>query len=92
MDSPKKSSLMMLMYRYESPHIPLEIVVKDFFNHMQMDQAKRRAAKQDFPFPVYRLEKSTKAPFFVSVEALANYLDNQAKMGKQDFDNLHHAV
>lgn len=85
----KPSSLSMLMFRYQSPAVPLERVVADFFTHLDLPYAKKRAARQDFPFPVFKVEKSRNAPYMVSVEALATYLDRQAQTGQQDHENMH---
>lgn len=85
----KPNALTLLMFRYQSPVVPLELVIEDFFTHLDMPQAKRRAAKQDLPFPVFKAEKSAKAPYLVSIEELALYLDQQANIGKEDFNNMH---
>lgn len=89
MQTIKPNALTLLMFRYQSPVVPLERVIADFFTHMDYATAKKRAAKQDFPFPVFKAEKSVKAPFLVSIEALALYLDKQAQIAQEDFNNLH---
>ena len=84
----KPNALTLLMFRYQSPYIPLERVIEDFFTHLSLEVAKRRAVKQDLPFPVFRAEKSAKAPYLVCIEELALYLDKQAEIANQDFKNM----
>lgn len=85
----KPSALWFLMIRYQSPVVPLERVIADFFKHMDIKTANKRAARQELPFPCFKAEKSVKAHFLVNIEALATYLDKQSQIGQQDFDNFH---
>lgn len=84
----KPSALSLLMFRYQSPVVPLEKVIGDFFTHLSLAEANRRATKQALPFAVFKAEDSRKAPFLVNIECLAAYLDSQAKIGQQDFENI----
>ncbi|MHA3082053.1 pyocin activator PrtN family protein [Acinetobacter sp. ANC 5383] len=85
----KPNALTLLMFRYQSPFVELETVVNDFFSHLSIAEARRRANSQSLPFPVFRSEaKNKKAKWLVSVEELALYLDKQAAIAKQDFNNM----
>lgn len=65
--------------------VPLERVVAHYFPHLSEREWKRRAAMQQFPFPVFRPEKSQKAPWLVNVNQLAEYLDKQAAEAAKDW-------
>ncbi|WP_075040008.1 pyocin activator PrtN family protein [Acinetobacter radioresistens] len=75
----------MLFARYMSPVVPLETIVKDYFNHMQIEDANRRANKLDLPFPVFKSENSKKAKWMVNITQFAAYLDRQSEIANQDF-------
>ena len=53
--APVINTYTMLVLRYMSPVVPLENVVEDYLSHMSLEIAKRKAVKQELPFPVIRL-------------------------------------
>ncbi|WP_374255079.1 pyocin activator PrtN family protein [Acinetobacter brisouii] len=80
------SSYHILMLRYGSPVVLLETVVNDYFPHMDIKHANRRANAQDLPFPVFKSEPNNKlAKWFVNIADLAVYLDKQCSIAKKDF-------
>lgn len=89
MNPHRNSALSMLMFRYQSPVATLEQVISDFFIHLSIEEANRRASKQTLPFPVFKAEASRKAPYLVSIESLAQYLDQQAKIAADDYAAMH---
>lgn len=68
--------IFLLMAQFGSADVPLAKVVETYFPHLSEATWKRRAALQEFPFPVFRAESSQKAPWMVSVVELAKYLDS----------------
>ncbi|RZH03129.1 pyocin activator PrtN family protein [Acinetobacter pittii] len=94
MTSPDKpflaNSLFLLVARYQSPVVPLETIVKDYFSHMQIAEARRRANSQQLPFPAFRSEpENKKSTWMVNVADLAVYLDKQSQIAKQDHQAMH---
>ena len=69
----------LLMAQFGAADVPLSRVVDAYFSHLSEATWKRRAALQEFPFPVFRAENSQKAPWMVSVVELARYLDGAEK-------------
>lgn len=79
------NSLFLLVARYQSPVVPLETIVKDYFGHLQIEEARRKANKQQLPFPVFRSEKDNKkSKWMVNIADLALYLDKESKIAKED--------
>lgn len=84
LNTPGISTFTMLVMRYMSPVVPLEAVVKDYLSHMSLEIAKRKAAKQELPFPVIRLGEKQKASWMVNVSDLAVYIDRQTSLAQHD--------
>lgn len=91
---PAINTFSMLCMRYMSPVVPLELVVNDYMNHMSIDVAKRKAHKQELPFPVVRLGEKQKASWMVNLADLAVYIDQQTALAQHDHKamnaNEHH--
>ena len=51
--APQINSFQALLIRYGSTVVPLETIVNDYFTHMKIEDANRRANKLDLPFPVF---------------------------------------
>ncbi|WP_151731836.1 pyocin activator PrtN family protein [Acinetobacter ursingii] len=80
---PRLNTYMILMLRYMSPVVPLQTVVEDYMS-MSPDIAKRKALKQELPFPVIRLGDNQKAPWMVNLADLAVYIDQQTALAQHD--------
>lgn len=78
----------MLFICYMCPIIPLEVVVRDYLNHMSIEIAKRKAVRQELPFPVIRLGDKQKASWAVNIEDLAKYIDKQTAIAQMDFNAM----
>lgn len=79
----------LLMMRYKSPIISLEQIISDYFPHLTIASANKRAAKQDFAFPVFKADSSQKAPYLVNLADFARYLDEESRKSKLDWQNMH---
>lgn len=75
----------MLFICYMSPIIPLEVVVRDYLKYMSIEIAKRKAFKQELPFPVIRLGDKQKASWAVNIADLSQYIDKQTEIAQEDF-------
>lgn len=82
---PKINTFTMLVMRYMSPVVPLENVVADYLSHMSLEIAKRKAVKQELPFPVIRMGEKQKASWMVNVSDLAVYIDQQTSLAQHDY-------
>ncbi|WP_149930584.1 pyocin activator PrtN family protein [Acinetobacter soli] len=80
---PRLSTYTILMLRYMSPVVPLENVVQDYMS-ISIEIAKRKAIKQELPFPVIRLGEKQKAAWMVNLADLAVYIDQQTALAQQD--------
>ena len=78
------NSFHVLMIRYGSPVVSLETIVNDYFTHMKIEDANRRANKLDLPFPVFKSENTKKAKWMVNLIQFGAYLDQQSRIALQD--------
>ncbi|WP_336957501.1 pyocin activator PrtN family protein [Acinetobacter johnsonii] len=83
------NSFHVLMIRYSSPVVSLETIIKDYFTHMKIEDANRRANKMDLPFPVFKSEDSKKAKWMVNIVQFAAYLDRQSQTALKDHEAMH---
>lgn len=81
---PAINTFSMLCMRYMSPVVPLDLVINDYLSYMSIEVAKRKALKQELPFPVVRLGEKQKASWVVNLSDLANYIDKQTVLAQQD--------
>ena len=88
MQDPKLNTFTMLCMRYMSPVVHLDTIVEDYFTHMDVKTARKKANFHQLPFPAFKLEQSTKAPCIVRLEVFAIYLDKQFALLRHDFDAM----
>lgn len=70
------------------PIIPLEVVRKDYFSHLTLDQFTRKLASAEIPLPVIRTEASQKSPKGVHLGDLAAYLDERRVEAKRVLNKM----
>lgn len=75
-----------LLAEFGTAEIPLSLIAPKFFGLTEAE-AKRRAALQDLPIPVYRAG-SQKSPWLVSAADLAKYLDEQKARARKDWEAM----
>ena len=88
MQDPKLNTFTMLCMRYMSPVVHLDTIVEDYFTHMDVKTARKKANFHQLPFPAFKLEQSTKAPWMVRLEDFAIYLDQQYALHRHDYDAM----
>ncbi|MBY0368250.1 hypothetical protein CDN99_15160 [Roseateles aquatilis] len=64
-----------LMSIYGAPAVPLERICEEYLG-LSRNEAMRKAAVGELPLPVFRLAKSQKAPYLVSLDDLAKLIDD----------------
>ena len=78
-----------LFIKYRSMTVGLLDVAKDYYPHLSKAELLRKAGHQDFPFSVFKLDKSKRAPYLVRVQDLAEALDKEYEIAAKDFATLH---
>jgi hypothetical protein len=81
----------LLMAEFETPLIPLVLVAEKYLM-MSERKAKGLASVQKLPFPVLRGSESQKSGWFVHVEDLSNYLDDQREKAKRTWETMKEAM
>ncbi|OSI06799.1 phage associated protein [Neisseria animaloris] len=79
-----------LLLIYGSTHIPLEKAIADWMPHINEHTARRRAKTQTLPWPVINSEPSQKTSMFVSISAIAEWLDKQEDEAKKEWQKMNH--
>ncbi len=80
-----------LMSIYQAPAVRLELVCEEYFG-LSIDEAQRKAAKQDLPVPTFRLSSSRKAPLMVSCKDLAEHIDGARAAAARDWSAVRGAA
>lgn len=75
-----------LMAEFGTAHIPVTVVGEKYFGYDEK-QAKRAAASNDYPFPVFRAG-SNKSPWVVDVGVLAAFLDEKRDKASKEFKTI----
>ncbi|MBB4808411.1 hypothetical protein HNP31_000089 [Acinetobacter johnsonii] len=78
-----------LFMKYRGMTVELMDIVADYYPHLSKAEALRKANNQEFPFSVFKIDQSKRAPFLVHVKDLANILDNQYSEASKDFATFH---
>lgn len=79
-----------LLLIYGKTHITLEKAVADWLPHIGEKVAKRRAKTQTLPWPVINSENSQKSSMFVSIDAIADWMDKQEEEAKKEWQKMNH--
>lgn len=77
------NTLFLVLAQYESAEIPLSKLCDDHFG-MDLLRATRKASCHQLPVPFYK--KSGKGGYFCSAKDWANYLDDQAKNAREEWN------
>ena len=78
-----------LFMKYRSMTIELMTIVADYYPHLSKAEALRKANSQEFPFSVFKIDQSKRAPFLVHVKDLANVLDTEYSKASKDYATFH---
>ncbi|SDS02009.1 Pyocin activator protein PrtN [Halopseudomonas litoralis] len=84
------NTLFLLMAQYDGLAIvPLDVVCKDYFQHLTPEKLLRKVAVGEIDLPITRIEGSQKAAKGVHLQDLASYLDEQRRRAVTENDKLH---
>lgn len=78
-----------LLLIYGKTHIPLEQAAADWLPHLSEQTARRRAKTQTLPWPVISSDDSQKTGQFVSIAAVADWLDQREQQAKAEWQKMH---
>lgn len=78
-----------LFMKYRSMTVNLVDLACDYYPHLTKAEVLRKANNQDFPFSVFKIDKSKRAPFLVHVQEFASVLDKQYQEASKDFATFH---
>ena len=78
-----------LFMKYRSMTVELMTIVSDYYPHLSKAEALRKANNQEFPFSVFKIDQSKRAPFLVHVKDVADILDKQYLEASKDFATFH---
>ena len=78
----------LLFIKYRSMTVELMTVVSDYYPHLSKAEALRKANNQQFPFSVFKIDKSKRAPFLVHIKDLAAVLDKPPRIVQTYFLNF----
>lgn len=78
-----------LFMKYRTMTVELITVVKEYYPHLSKAEALRKANNQEFPFSVFKIDTSKRAPFLVHIKDLADILDKKYSEAAKDFATFH---
>jgi hypothetical protein len=68
--------------------IPLDVLVRDFFNHLSEEKFLRKVLSGEIALPVMRMEASQKSVKAVPVSDFAVYLDQKIEAARKECRQL----
>ncbi|KAB1854557.1 pyocin activator protein PrtN [Acinetobacter tandoii] len=89
MDALKLNTIDYLFIKYRSMTVELMTIVTDYYPHLSKAEALRKANNQEFPFSVFKIDKSKRAPFLVHIKDFADVLDKQYFEASKDYTTFH---
>lgn len=81
----------LLMAEFNTSEIPLADIAEKYLS-LSTPQAKRKAAKQTLPFPVYKAGTGQKSQWLVHAQDLANYLEAQREAAAKEWKAINEAA
>ncbi|ENU59082.1 MULTISPECIES: pyocin activator PrtN family protein [Acinetobacter] len=79
----------LLFIKYRSMIVELMTIVADYYPHLSKAEALRKANNQEFPFSVFKIDQSKRAPFLVHIKDLADILDSKYLEASKDYATFH---
>lgn len=78
-----------LMAQYQTAVIPLDLVCRDYFQHMNPTAFMRKSLAGEIKLPVVRIEDSQKATRGVMLNDLAKWIDDRHAEAVRELDQIH---
>ena len=64
-------------------------VAKEYYPHISKAEVLRKANNQEFPFSVFKIDQSKRAPFLVHIKDLADALDKERESASKTYTTFH---
>lgn len=77
------NTIFLLMAEYETASIPLAVVAEKYLG-MKAETAAVKATDGTLPIPTFRLADSNKSPRMVHLQDLAEHIDHQREIARQE--------
>lgn len=83
-------TIFLLMAQYDAlPVIPLELVQRDFFGHLDVKKLAAKCTTGEIKLPLVRTDPSSqKSPKGVGIQDLAQYLDERQQAARRELAQL----
>lgn len=78
-----------LLAQYETPLIPLDIVCRDFFQHMTPTTFMRKSLAGEIKLPVVRIDDGQKAARGIMLSDLAQWIDDRRADAVRELEKIH---
>jgi hypothetical protein len=83
------STIDCLFLKYHSTTVDLMDVAKEYYPHISKAEVLRKANNQEFPFSVFKIDQSKRAPFLVHIKDLADALDKERESASKTYTTFH---
>ena len=77
-----------LLAQYETAVIPIELVCRDFFQHLTPSNFVRKSLAGEIPIPVIQIEASQKATRGVHLNDLARWIDERRAVAQAEVERI----
>ena len=78
-----------LLAQYETAVVPLDLVCRDYFQHLTPANFARKSLAGEIPIPVLQIESSQKASRGVHITDLAEYIDRRREVAATELEKIH---
>ncbi|WP_373883464.1 pyocin activator PrtN family protein [Acinetobacter pittii] len=78
-----------LFMKYRSITVELMTIVQEYYPHLSKAEALRKANNQEFPFSVFKIDPSKRAPFLVHIQDFADIFDKKYSEATKDYATFH---
>ena len=83
----KTSTYFSLLAEFETAQIPLGDMCNKYLDLCENEE-KRKAEKQQLPFPVFKIREGQKSKYFVKAEELASHIDDLTERAKKEWQSV----
>lgn len=78
-----------LMAQYERAIVPLDLVCRDYFQHLTPANFARKSLAGEISIPVVQIEGSQKAAKGVHINDLAQWIDDRRAEAVRELERIH---
>ncbi|AWC21805.1 Pyocin activator protein PrtN [Aminobacter sp. MSH1] len=82
-------TVLILLAQYETAVIPLDIVCKDYFQHLTPTTFMRKSLAGEIKLPVVRIDEGQKATRGIMLSDLAQWIDDRRADAVRELERIH---